>query len=165
MPTAYRPLALALVLALGGCASIVSDSENTIPISSNPAGAELVITDQEGVEIYRGTTPATVTLDTGAGYFDGQAYQISMVMDGYAPQTVDVDTKLNGWYVGNIVFGGLIGFLVVDPLTGAMWKLDRKNVTVTMPRQVADAGTAPELRIVALEDVPAEARSSMVRVN
>jgi hypothetical protein len=31
---------------------------------------------------------------------------------------------MDGWYIGNILFGGLIGILIVDPLTGAMWKLD-----------------------------------------
>lgn len=163
MALAYlRPLGLGFLLAFGGCASIVSDSENTIPISSNPAGAELVIQDQAGAEIYRGTTPATVTLDTGAGYFDGQVYTITMAMAGYAPQTVSLGTELNGWYIGNIVFGGPIGLLIVDPLTGAMWKLDRKNVAVTMPRQVADAG---DLQILTLDDVPAAARTDMVRVN
>lgn len=30
---------------------------------------------------------------------------------------------MDGWYVGNIIFGGLIGLLLVDPITGAMWKL------------------------------------------
>ena len=30
---------------------------------------------------------------------------------------------MDGWYIGNIVFGGLIGWLVVDPASGAMWKL------------------------------------------
>ncbi|MDX1542103.1 MAG: hypothetical protein R3349_11940 [Geminicoccaceae bacterium] len=157
--------AIALAVLLGGCASIVSDSENTIPISSNPAGAELVITDQTGAEIYRGTTPATVTLDTGAGYFDGEAYTITMAMNGYAAQTVSLGTELNGWYVGNIVFGGPIGLLIVDPLTGAMWKLDRKNVSIDLPRQVADADGGDELRIVALGDLPPEARADMVRVN
>ena len=38
---------------------------------------------------------------------------------------------MSGWYWGNLVLGGLIGMLAVDPATGAMWniapdKIDRK---------------------------------------
>jgi len=35
------------------------------------------------------------------------------------------------WYLaGNIVFGGIAGWLIVDPLTGAMWRLSPKEVNV-----------------------------------
>ena len=34
---------------------------------------------------------------------------------------------MNGWYIGNILFGGLIGFLIVDPLTGAMLPPTARN--------------------------------------
>lgn len=32
---------------------------------------------------------------------------------------------MDGWYWGNILFGGLIGMLAVDPATGAMYKLPK----------------------------------------
>jgi hypothetical protein len=160
-----RATAFLAALALSGCASIVGDSENTIPISSNPVGAEVTIANQDGVEVYRGTTPATVTLDTGGGYFDDQAYLITIAMDGYAPQTVSVGTELNAWYVGNVVIGGPIGLLIVDPLTGAMWKLDRRHVNLELPPSVAAGTSRPQIRVVALGDVPLEARSAMVRVD
>jgi hypothetical protein len=35
---------------------------------------------------------------------------------------------LNKWYFGNILLGGVIGMLVVDPLTGAMYSLDEDYV-------------------------------------
>ena len=40
------------------------------------------------------------------------------------------DAYLNGWYIGNVVFGGLIGLLIVDPETGAMWRLDENPIGV-----------------------------------
>jgi hypothetical protein len=119
-----RPLAGGfLLVSVAACASIVSDSKGPVTISSNPTAAEIAIVDQSGVEIYRGTTPATITLDASAGYFDGQEYTVTFSKDGYDPTTVKVDSTINGWYVGNIVFGGFIGWLIVDPLTGAMWAL------------------------------------------
>jgi len=30
--------------------------------------------------------------------------------------------------LGNIIFGGLVGMIVVDPLTGAMWDLEPADI-------------------------------------
>jgi hypothetical protein len=76
-----------------------------------------------------------------------------------------VDSRINGWYVGNIVFGGLIGWLIVDPLTGAMWALDAEHVNGTLAERVAmDETSAPQFRIVSIESVPESERSRMIRV-
>ena len=38
---------------------------------------------------------------------------------------------MDGWYIGNILFGGLIGMLIVDPATGAMYNLpDRVDINL-----------------------------------
>jgi hypothetical protein len=161
-----HPLGVSLaILSLAACASIVSDSKEVVTISSSPIAAQIAIADQSGVEVYRGTTPATVTLDASAGYFDGQEYTITFSKAGYDPTTVKVDSRINGWYVGNIVFGGFIGWLVVDPLTGAMWALDAEQVSGTLAETVAmDETSSPQLRIVALDSVPESARSRMIQV-
>jgi hypothetical protein len=166
MVVRLHPLAASVaILFLAACASIVSDSKEVVTISSSPTAAQIAITDQRGVEVYRGTTPATVTLDASAGYFDGQEYTIMFSKDGYEPTTVKVDSRINGWYVGNIVFGGFIGWLVVDPLTGAMWALDSEHVSGTLAETVAlDETSSPQLRIVALDAVPESARSRMIQV-
>ncbi len=39
---------------------------------------------------------------------------------------------MNGWYAGNIVFGGLIGILIVDPATGAMWDIKENNIVMDL---------------------------------
>lgn len=36
---------------------------------------------------------------------------------------------MNGWYIGNLLFGGIIGLLIVDPATGAMWTLIPRKLT------------------------------------
>jgi hypothetical protein len=161
-----RPLAVSIVIGcLAACASIVSDSEGPVTISSSPTAANITIVDQSGVEIYQGTTPTTITLDASAGYFDGQEYTITFSKDGYAPTTVKVDSTINGWYVGNIVFGGFIGWLIVDPLTGAMWALETEHVNGTLAEHVAmDDASAPQLRIVSIDSVPVGERSRMIRV-
>jgi hypothetical protein len=73
--------------------------------------------------VHNGSTPNTVTLPSGRGYFKGEAYTITFKKEGYAEASTILDTSMSGWYWGNILIGGLIGMLVVDPLTGAMYKL------------------------------------------
>jgi len=114
---------LASVLALTGCASIVSKSNWPVTFKSNPPGAEIVISDENGNEIHRGITPATITLPADSGFFSKAKYSIDVKQAGYQEGKGVLTAKINGWYFGNILFGGLLGFVIVDPATGAMWKL------------------------------------------
>lgn len=112
------------VVMCSGCASIVSKSQYPVNVSSSPTGAKLIVSNKQGIDILEGNTPTIVTLEMKDGYFSGQKYTFELEKEGYFPQTVVVDTKIDGWYIGNLCFGGVIGFLIVDPLTGAMWKVD-----------------------------------------
>lgn len=81
---------------------------------------------------------------------------------------MQVNYKLNGWYFGNIIFGGAIGMLVVDPATGAMWKIIDPVVDETLVRSKANAlttSTTPTLNIINIADVSKEVKSQLVRVN
>lgn len=49
---------------------------------------------------------------------------------------------MDGWYIGNLLFGGLIGMLIVDPATGAMYKLD-DSVYATLPVNPSDVSPSP----------------------
>ncbi|MCQ9426377.1 hypothetical protein NRB16_22920 [Pseudomonas sp. LJDD11] len=123
-----RPFFLALTLiSLCGCASIVSESRTPVSINSSPAGASYQITNEDGALVHSGVTPEQVTLKAGAGYFDGETYKVIFRKDGYAENSAIINSRMNGWYWGNIVFGGLIGMLIVDPLTGAMYKLPESS--------------------------------------
>jgi hypothetical protein len=64
-----------------------------------------------------------VKLKSGAGYFSKASYSIKVRKEGYNEVVIPVEFKLNGWYFGNLLFGGFPGLLVADPLTGAMWRL------------------------------------------
>jgi len=59
----------------------------------------------------------------GAGYFSPAQYTFQFEKEGYAPYATNERAGLNGWYFGNLLFGGAIGLFVVDPATGAMWKM------------------------------------------
>lgn len=120
------------ILTITGCASIVSESKYPIAVMSNPSYAKFEITNKHGSVVHTGVTPTTVTLKSGAGYFEGEQYIISFHRKGYADEKVVIDTEVSNWYIfGNIGFGGFIGWLIVDPATGAMFNLP-PNVNVTM---------------------------------
>jgi hypothetical protein len=61
------------------------------------------------------------------------------------------------------LFGGLIGMLVVDPMTGAMYKLP-EDVKGNLGNPLA--GDAPkDLTLLELDQVPQSLRSGLVRIN
>ena len=150
-----------------GCATIFGYAgSETVNIKSTPDQANVLITDETGVKVFEGTTPTIVPLEKKKGYFSGKTYTLEISKVGYADKTITIDTKADGWYIGgNLVFGGLIGWLIVDPLTGAMWTLNTNKVDVTL--QSAKEGMlmkANKNGIVLLKDVPASLRNKMVRV-
>ena len=65
----------AAIVLLQGCASIVSQSSWPVVIKSTPETTAFTITNQKGDKIHSGTTPSTVNLASGAGFFDGEKYQ------------------------------------------------------------------------------------------
>ena len=71
-------LALALPALLSGCATIFGHSAYPVSVYSNPSGATVSITDKKGKEVYRGESPATVMLKSGAGYFSKAEYQVKI---------------------------------------------------------------------------------------
>ncbi|MDH0097583.1 hypothetical protein L1F06_005640 [Ectopseudomonas hydrolytica] len=132
------PLApLALILGISGCASIVSDSSYPVSVTSAPEGADFEIRNRSGKVVHTGMTPGTVSLRAGAGYFKGEQYTVSYKKDGYTSQVSTLDSSLDGWYWGNILFGGLIGLFAVDPATGAMFKLP-ESASVSLPAAITE---------------------------
>lgn len=127
---------LAVVVSFSGCATIVGKSAPAnVSIRSFPEHAKVKITNSEGKLVYEGITPTTVTLKKYAGYFSGQTYKMTFSKDGYLKYVTTDGMKVNGWswYIeGNLVFGGLIGWFVVDPLTGAMWDINSHHIDATL---------------------------------
>ncbi len=116
-----------------GCASIVSSGPKTFPIMSQPDGADFEIIDSNTNScILKAKTPYTAILKRDSGYFKKASYLVKFTKDGYLPHEETVIASINGWYFGNILFGGLIGILIVDPATGAMWQIDDDNLSVKL---------------------------------
>ena len=125
------------LFALAGCASIFNGQTQPVTIRSQPDGAIIVVTNRAGESIHTGTAPATLTLKRGAGYFKSETYTVVLKKEGFADREMTITGSLSGWYIGNILFGGLIGMLAIDPATGGMYTFP-ESVTGTLD---AAAGT------------------------
>lgn len=145
-------------LVLSGCASIISGGTQPVTIKSVPDGATVTVTNRAGEKIHNGTTPLTVTLNRGAGYFKSETYKVEVTKEGYELGHLDIVSTVNGWYIGNLLFGGVIGFLAVDPATGAMYSFpDSVNATLNASDKTTAAGSTQPLTIVSTENVTPEA--------
>ncbi|MEA3250589.1 MAG: hypothetical protein U9Q35_03265 [Pseudomonadota bacterium] len=159
--------AMLSTLALSGCATIVGDRDETVTLNSSPSDAHIVITDERGNEVISDTTPTTAQLKKADGsYFGGKTYTVEISKDGYDSRTLTINSTPNGWYIaGNIVFGGLIGWLVVDPLTGAMYNLSPSEINASLNESVATAEDGGKvLNIVLLQDLPSNLQSELVLI-
>jgi hypothetical protein len=151
-------------VVLAGCASIVSKSEYPVAITSNPIGADFVVKRKNGVPVASGVTPATIVLPASEGYFQPAKYTIEYKRKGVM-QSVPLTAKIDGWYFGNLLFGGvIIGMLIVDPATGAMWRLN--DTAVATFQQTADSTSGQRaLRIVNIDKVPMKYRGQLLALN
>lgn len=152
----------AFILTLSNCATIVSKSIYPLSINSSPSEAKIVVTDKSGKEVYVGQTPAVVDLKAGSGYFGKAQYYVKFEKSGYDSKTVPVNFKLDGWYFGNLLFGGFIGLLVVDPLTGAMYKIDKDFLNETLSSTTAY--NPEKLNIYSMNDIPSEWKNHLILV-
>ena len=153
---------MTVVFLFSSCATIVSKSTYPLSINCNP-NATISITDKNGREIFLGNTPATVRLKAGAGFFSKAEYQVRFSSSGYDTKIVPVTFKLDGWYFGNILFGGVIGMLIVDPATGAMWKIETEFLNETLSKSIAS--TVPEMQILNINDIPKDWEPHLVKLN
>jgi len=167
--TIFIPAIIASTLFLSSCATIVGDKTQLIPISSSPSEASISITDEKGAEVFKGKTPTTVTLQKSDGsYWGGKNFVVKIRKDGYEEQSIPVTSSPNGWYIGgNFLFGGIIGWFIVDPLNGAMYTLSPEQISAQMSEKMAHNNHSVDgsISIVLLQDVPSSLRKKMKKIN
>ena len=117
-------------LVISSCASIVHGSKQMVDFSSQPSGAVITIDGKE-----YGKTPQAISLRRkGREKGDKSAkkmYNVKITLDGYYPYEMKIKREMDGWFIGNILFGGLIG-IIVDSSNGAMYKLTPDQIIAQM---------------------------------
>ncbi len=149
-----------VAMALSSCATIATRSIYPVMINSEPSDAEVTIVNRAGSTVYTGNTPTIVRLKSAAGYMKKEEYQVTFRHPDCEPKTFTLFCTLDGWYIGNILVGGLIGMLIVDPASGAMYKLDKTDLDVDLQ---AKNNAMAELRIIDIDHAPKDAK--LVKLN
>jgi PEGA domain len=106
--------------AMQGCATIVKGSSQSIPVSSDPPAADILL---DGKLV--GQTPRTLALKRDSNYL------ITIQKTGFEPQSVPVVKDIGGAVWGNVIAGGLIGW-GVDAASGAQYNLLPASVSVKL---------------------------------
>ncbi len=100
--------AFSCMIALSGCASIISGSSQNVSFKSEPPGATLAVDGRD-----MGKTPVTINLKRK------KDQHFTIALDGYNTQEFSLNTGFNPWFLGNIVTGGLLGS-TTDSVSGAI---------------------------------------------
>jgi len=125
--TVLLSVAVAVALATAACASIMHGTGQALSITSAPAGATVSVDDQ-----VVGVTPVSTKLSRNDPHI------INVKLDGYQPFQLRTTRHMDGWLLGNIVFGGPLG-LVIDVVDGAAYKLKPSDIAAQLARTNANA--------------------------
>lgn len=155
---------IVFILFLNSCATIVSRTVYPVRIDSSPHKVKVTVADRKGKEIYTGLTPANITLRSGAGFFQRAIYTITFNKEGFKERTIEVRATLNGWYFGNVVFGGVVGLLIVDPATGAMYRLNEVDINETLEENKEIMQQTRTLEIRHINTIPENWKKSLVKL-
>jgi hypothetical protein len=154
-------VALAAMAGGTGCATIMKGTRQRVSVFAAPSGSQVTIYDSSGSVITSQMAPCTVRLARGSGFFSAAEYRVQVEKQGHAPAIFTISGSLGGgWYiVGNFFIGGLVGWLIVDPLSGAMWNLHPRAVNAVLaPQTSSRPGGDAELRVTLRPQAPPERR-------
>lgn len=126
--------ALALLPLAASCASIATGATDRVTIESIPPGA--VFETNTG---HRGTTPSMITIP------DSQTLVVTAKLDGHEEAKAELKPRMSGWFIGNILIGGLLG-IAIDLISGNWQTHDDKIVVTLKPasRPATTPAAAPQ---------------------
>lgn len=116
-----------VIMWSSGCATIVTGKYQNIPVTSEPPGVK--VRSSSGVSII---TPGSFDL------IRNQDHTLVAEYPGAEPQQTELKHKLQGWFWGNILIGGIIGG-IVDLASGSSGELvpSKVHFNFTSAGQVA----------------------------
>ncbi len=120
----YIVTATVLITCMYSCATIFSSSKYPVQFKSTPNKVLVEIIDRDGVMVYQGETPAVVQLKANKGFMKKAIYNIKFSKNGFTSKSYSISATLDQWYWANLVLGGVIGMLIVDPASGAMFQIN-----------------------------------------
>jgi hypothetical protein len=108
-------LALPTMLLAAGCATMINQSTETIPVGSEPAGA-VVTVDCGNAPMYGGLTPTVIKVPRSA-----QPCSVTVAKDGYAARTIDFQRQPSRATAINKVPGVALGTVLGAVAAVMVW--------------------------------------------
>lgn len=113
-------------LTMTGCASLIDGDKTSVTISTNAPDATVIVRKtQSGVVVSSGKAPHTVQLKTANDILKPATYMCDVIDPKKKKQTRVMETNFNPLFLGNFIFGGIIG-MGVDCISGACYKFDKE---------------------------------------
>jgi hypothetical protein len=120
--------AIVACLYLSACATLFGSKYQTVPIISNPSGAIVKITNEQGKVVFNGITPTKVFLNKSNGsYLAGSHYTIELSKTGYTTIVKSLQTKINFLYLLNP-----ISAVSVDAFNGTLYFFNEDTVVANL---------------------------------
>lgn len=126
-----RVLLLTLPLFLGGCATLIHGSSQSVRVESEPEGAHVEV---DGRPV--GQTPTTVDLSRG------KDHRVRLYHEGHEAHTVTLQQSRSLWASVNLL-NLIIPGVLVDLSTGAFYSLDPEPVSPTLDEATPTTANSP----------------------
>lgn len=114
------PIAL-VVLQSVACGTLAHGTNQTIEIASIPPGARVRF-EPADIEL---VTPAVVELPRKRDQL------ATFELAGHDPRARQINRQISGWFVANLLLGGIPGMLI-DLLTGGAWMLEPDQIEIEL---------------------------------
>ena len=118
-----RTSLMSILIIMTSCATIMTGSKQEIIIKSSPSGAVVKINNKN-----IGITPITTRLSKNI-----KNQLVKIELDGYQPYEINITREFNAWYIGNLIFGQIIG-LIIDAADGAMYTLTPTQIDAVLSK-------------------------------
>ena len=99
------------IIFLPSCATIISGQRQQVSFSTDPSGAEIRV---DGMPV--GITPLSTKIKR-------TSHAVNFQKEEYKDVDYYFHAKFNGWYLGNLLLGGLPG-MIVDLIVGSYQNID-----------------------------------------
>lgn len=126
-----RVLLLTFALFLGGCATLIHGSSQSIRVESEPEGARVEV---DGRPV--GQTPMTVDLSRG------QDHRVRLHHEGYEAHTVTLQQGRSLWASVNLL-NLIVPGMLVDLSTGAFYSLGPEPISPSLDETTPAASDSP----------------------
>ena len=101
-----------IALTLSGCSTMMNGDTVEVPVTTTPSGATLVLNGESYI------SPAVVLVPRGEGDFN-----LHIEKKGFQAVDILLKESIDGWFWGNFLFGGVVGF-AVDFITGDAFDIE-----------------------------------------